>query len=177
MYTSVNRPYYWNPWWLGMPYHPHNIDPENRPSQADSCLTPKSWQSLCSLEGRCEFSSLILYILMWRFPKIRVPLNHPCIDGLSLISDPFLGTSIFGTPHIFQALDWISEIQNSDLHLDFVMPEVAPIRDNFGAIFWIIRSHQKDPYCFGSIQIKMVNHVRMLIQSNPYSFGWTTDPY
>ena len=35
---------------------------------------------------------------IWRFPEMKVPLNHPCINGFSIINQPFWdGNPIFGT--------------------------------------------------------------------------------
>ena len=31
--------------------------------------------------------------------KWGVPLHHPCIVGLSIVSHPFMGTSFMGNPH------------------------------------------------------------------------------
>ena len=35
-----------------------------------------------------------------RFPRMVVPLNHPFIDGISLLNHPFWGTFIYGNPHM-----------------------------------------------------------------------------
>ena len=38
---------------------------------------------------------------MWRFPEIRVHLNHHFNGIFSLINHPFGGTTIYGNPHIY----------------------------------------------------------------------------
>jgi hypothetical protein len=42
----------------------------------------------------------ILY-LMWRFPKVGVPLNHPFIDRFSIINHPSIGYLHLWKPPIF----------------------------------------------------------------------------
>ena len=46
-----------------------------------------------------------MQLIIWRFPKVGVPLNHP---GFSLISHAFLGTPIYGNLHF----DW-DHLQNA----------------------------------------------------------------
>ena len=46
--------------------------------------------------------------LIWRFPEIRVPPDHPFIDGFSIINHPFWGTSVCGKPHIRHVCSWKS---------------------------------------------------------------------
>ena len=38
--------------------------------------------------------------VIWVFPKIGVPPNHPFLLGFSIINHPFWGTAIFGNTHI-----------------------------------------------------------------------------
>ena len=44
--------------------------------------------------------------LIWVFPKIGVPPNHPFFIGFSIINHPFWGTPIFGNSHMMSDL-WI----------------------------------------------------------------------
>ena len=39
--------------------------------------------------------------VIWVFPKIVVPPNHPILIGFSIINHPFWGTPIFGNTHMF----------------------------------------------------------------------------
>ena len=39
-------------------------------------------------------------ILIWMFPKIVVPPNHPILIGFCIINHPFWGTPILGNTHI-----------------------------------------------------------------------------
>ena len=39
--------------------------------------------------------------MIWMFPKIVVPPNHPILIGFSIINHPFLGSPIFGNTHMF----------------------------------------------------------------------------
>ena len=38
--------------------------------------------------------------IIWVFPKIMVPPNHPFLIGYSIINHPFWGTPIFGNTHM-----------------------------------------------------------------------------
>ena len=57
-------------------------------------VTP--WKPGKKCSHNCWWSEMI-----WGFPKIGVPLNHPFIDGFALINHPFLGTPIYGNHHIY----------------------------------------------------------------------------
>jgi hypothetical protein len=41
-----------------------------------------------------------ILVIYGGFLKWGVPLNHPFIDGFSLINHPFLGIPICGNPHM-----------------------------------------------------------------------------
>jgi hypothetical protein len=47
-----------------------------------------------------DIASFMIEPPILRFPQMGVPLNHPFIDGFSLINHIFRGTPIYGTPHI-----------------------------------------------------------------------------
>ena len=40
-------------------------------------------------------------VMIWMFPKIVVPPNHPFLMGFSIINHPFWGTPILGKPHFY----------------------------------------------------------------------------
>ena len=47
-----------------------------------------------------------------------VPLNHPFIDGVSLINHPFGGSPIYGNSHIVNGI--ILHLQLGEQHLEVV---------------------------------------------------------
>ena len=58
-----------------------------------------SWYYVLFLFNRlCTYGNFT-----WRFPEMGVPLNHPFINGISIRSHPFWGTTIQGNPHIYNA--------------------------------------------------------------------------
>ena len=44
---------------------------------------------------------LCIWMIFWGVPEMGVPLNHPLIDGFSIINQQFLGSPIYRTPHMF----------------------------------------------------------------------------
>ena len=48
----------------------------------------------------CRFFRGLYCRVIWMFPKIVVPPNHPILIGFSIINHPFWGTPIFGNIHI-----------------------------------------------------------------------------
>ena len=46
--------------------------------------------------------------IIWVFPKMGVPLNHPISIGFSIKKHPFWGIPIFGNTHILDDVDDIS---------------------------------------------------------------------
>ena len=63
---------------------------------ADLLLHFQSFSSSCSCRRRFFCSTSVLQELIWRFPKVGVPPNHPYSNGFSIINP-----SIWGYPHLW----------------------------------------------------------------------------
>ena len=67
---------------------------EKSSSPGSRILEPGAKNERC---GPFHFGPMMM---IWVFPKIGVPPNHPILIGFSLINPPFWGTPIFGNTHI-----------------------------------------------------------------------------
>ena len=52
--------------------------------------------------------------MIWMFPKIGVPPNHPFYIGFSIINHPFWGTPMFGNNHMVSSTSFC-DINEEDM--------------------------------------------------------------
>ena len=58
--------------------------------------------TFCATSQYVIVISVYIRYIIWVFPKIMIPPNHPNLIGFSIINHPFWGTPIFGNTHIYQ---------------------------------------------------------------------------
>ena len=66
----------------------------SRESPASKAEVKEEWNELKWIE------LAILLCSIWWFPEIGVPTKSSILVGLSLINQPFWGTTIYGSPHL-----------------------------------------------------------------------------
>ena len=72
---------------------------------------------------------------IWGFPKIGVPLNHPFVDGFSLINHPAVGAPLFWKPPYLVQIPFISDTKI------WVKPEEVVQQPQLFTAFNLTRHH------------------------------------
>ena len=102
------------------------------------------------------------YIIIWRFPEMGVPLNHPFIDACSIIDHPFWDTPMYGNPLISSTcpIYYISLVATQTSS-----PRLACAEPSSCSMFWT---------CGGMLVLSQTkalsDHFRVTIW--PYGFVW-----
>ena len=77
------------------------------PSWICSGWTVKTESNWVLTSKQREKNIPLLKNIIWMFPKIVVPPNHPILIGFSIINHPFWGTPIFGNTHLNEKPPWL----------------------------------------------------------------------